>query len=114
MNLSLAITGRRPDGYHDLDSLMFAISLYDTVTVTASPARRASVSCTVTGPEKVPGGPSNLAARAAAAVMEGLGVTARVRVRASQGGALRGWARRREQRRGGGDPGASRLCSAAG
>jgi 4-diphosphocytidyl-2-C-methyl-D-erythritol kinase len=81
VNLSLAITGRRGDGYHDLDSLMFAISLYDTVAVTASPARRASVSCTVSGPEKVPGGPTNLAARAAVAVMEGLGVTARVRVR---------------------------------
>jgi len=81
VNLSLRILRKRPDGYHDLDSLMFAVSLYDTVTVTCAPARRASVSCVVRGPEKVPGGASNLAARAAAAVMAKLGASARVAIR---------------------------------
>lgn len=81
MNLSLRVLRKRPDGYHDLDSLMFAVSLYDTVTVTATPARRASVSCVVRGPEKVPGGADNLAARAAMAVMALLGTPARVAIR---------------------------------
>lgn len=80
VNLTLRITGRRDDGYHLLDSLMFAVSLHDLVTVRCSPARRASVSCLVSGPEKVPGGGSNLAARAAKAVMESLGEKARVQV----------------------------------
>jgi 4-diphosphocytidyl-2-C-methyl-D-erythritol kinase len=81
VNLSLRITGRRPDGYHELDSLMFAISLADVLQVTSCPAAKATVACTVSGPEKVPGGSTNLAARAAAAVLEKLGVTARVSIR---------------------------------
>jgi len=81
VNLSLRVLSKRSDGYHDLDSLMFAISLYDTVEISASPARRSSVSCRVSGPEKVPGGPSNLASRAAAAVLERLEAPARVALR---------------------------------
>lgn len=38
LNLSLAITGERSDGYHDLDMLMQSISLYDTVTIEKSDA----------------------------------------------------------------------------
>ncbi|MDD5018395.1 MAG: 4-(cytidine 5'-diphospho)-2-C-methyl-D-erythritol kinase [Eubacteriales bacterium] len=34
LNLSLAITGIRPDGYHELDTIMQSISFYDTVTIT--------------------------------------------------------------------------------
>jgi 4-diphosphocytidyl-2-C-methyl-D-erythritol kinase len=81
VNLLLRVLGKRSDGYHDLDSLMFAVSLYDELRIEAAPARRASVSCTVSGPEKVPGGASNLAARAATAVLEHLGATARVAIR---------------------------------
>ncbi len=80
VNLSLRVLGRRADGYHDLDTLMFPVSLYDTLRVSARPARGASVACTVSGPEKVPGGSSNLAARAATGVLERLGVAARVAV----------------------------------
>jgi 4-diphosphocytidyl-2-C-methyl-D-erythritol kinase len=81
VNLLLRVLGKRRDGYHDLDSLMFAVSMYDELRISAEPARRASVSCTVSGPERVAGGPSNLAARAAAAVLERLGEKARVAVR---------------------------------
>ncbi len=77
----LRIVGKRADGYHDLDSLMFAVSLYDELAIEAAPARRASVACTVTGRERVPGGASNLAARAATAVLDRLGEKARVAVR---------------------------------
>lgn len=80
VNLALRVVGRRADGYHDLDTLMFPVSLYDTLRVSVRPARTASIACTVSGPEKVPGGASNLAARAAAGVLERLGVSARVAV----------------------------------
>jgi 4-diphosphocytidyl-2C-methyl-D-erythritol kinase len=33
INLVLDITGRRPDGYHDLASVMQEIGLYDTITI---------------------------------------------------------------------------------
>jgi 4-diphosphocytidyl-2-C-methyl-D-erythritol kinase len=34
INLTLNIFGRRPDGYHEIESLMIPITLYDTITVT--------------------------------------------------------------------------------
>ena len=33
LNLSLCITGKRADGYHELDTIMQSISLYDTVVI---------------------------------------------------------------------------------
>lgn len=36
LNLSLSVTGKRNDGYHELDTIMQNISLYDTVTVKKS------------------------------------------------------------------------------
>jgi 4-diphosphocytidyl-2-C-methyl-D-erythritol kinase len=81
VNLLLRVVGRRSDGYHDLDSLMFAVSMYDELRIDAAPARRASVACAVTGRERVPGGPTNLAARAATAVLERLDASAKVAVR---------------------------------
>ena len=33
LNLSLDITGKRPDGYHELDGIMQSISLSDTVEI---------------------------------------------------------------------------------
>jgi 4-diphosphocytidyl-2-C-methyl-D-erythritol kinase len=80
VNLSLRIVGRRADGYHELDSLMFAVSLHDRLRIEAAPAARRTVSCRVSGPEKVAGGGTNLAARAAGVVLDHLGVEARVAI----------------------------------
>lgn len=33
LNLSLKITGKRPDGYHDIDSIMQSISLHDEIDI---------------------------------------------------------------------------------
>ena len=41
INLTLGVRAKRPDGYHELDSLMQTVSLADTVTV--SPAREIKV-----------------------------------------------------------------------
>jgi len=81
VNLYLRVLGRRPDGYHELDSLMFAVSLYDELTIQVNPSRRRAISCRVSGAERVAGGASNLAARAAAAMLEHLGVRCRVAIR---------------------------------
>ena len=34
VNLGLAILGKRADGYHDIDTIMAMIDLYDEITVT--------------------------------------------------------------------------------
>ena len=38
LNLSLAVLARRPDAFHEIESLMVPVSLHDTLTVRASPA----------------------------------------------------------------------------
>jgi 4-diphosphocytidyl-2-C-methyl-D-erythritol kinase len=43
LNLSLDITGKRPDGYHELDTIMQSISLYDTVTITRADSLRVTI-----------------------------------------------------------------------
>lgn len=78
VNLYLRVLRRRSDGYHDLESLFFPISLYDTLSISVAPAPRTAVSCRVSGPERVAGGPDNLAARAALALLERLGETRRI------------------------------------
>lgn len=34
INLTLDVTGKRPDGYHNILSIMQSVDLYDTITVT--------------------------------------------------------------------------------
>ncbi len=61
INLFLAVTGKRPDGYHDLVSLMCPIDLADTIKI--EPKRQnITVSCSHV---KVPADETNLAHRAA-------------------------------------------------
>lgn len=62
VNLFLEVTGKRPDGYHALESLMLAVDLFDTLEVRNDPAGRLTLSCDAPG---VPTGPGNLAYDAA-------------------------------------------------
>ncbi len=81
INLWLEITGRRPDGYHTVDTCYQAIDLADTVIL--EPSEDPGVSCRVEGPfaEGVPEGPDNLAARAALLLAERTGHEPRVAIR---------------------------------
>jgi 4-diphosphocytidyl-2-C-methyl-D-erythritol kinase len=66
INLFLRITGKRPDGFHELYSLMCPVALYDQVSLTFG-AKGMSVTCS--HPE-VPEDSSNLAFRAAAGFLD--------------------------------------------
>ncbi len=80
VNLCLRIVGRRGDGYHLLDSIFAAIDLADrlTISVTPTPATMdVSVACDYPG---VPTDETNLAARAARALLTRCNVSARVRI----------------------------------
>jgi len=81
VNLILHVVGRRADGYHLLETLMVPVSLCDELEIRAVGAGRSKVTCQVSGPAKVPGGPRNLAARAARRVLAELGVSAQVSIR---------------------------------
>jgi len=62
LNIRLKIAGRRPDGYHELTSIMVPIDLCDLLELKVTPQRRIELSCQ--GLE-VPSDESNLAHRAA-------------------------------------------------
>jgi 4-diphosphocytidyl-2-C-methyl-D-erythritol kinase len=80
INLWLEITGRRADGYHEIDTCYQAIDLADTVVLETSD--EPGVSCRVEGPfaEGVPEGPENLAVRAAVLLAERTGHEPRVAI----------------------------------
>lgn len=83
INLFLAVRGLRPDGYHELVSVMQTVTLYDTVVarldddpVAAHPAARRLMALAFSqeAPAAVPSDAANLAVRAARALMEALGI----------------------------------------
>jgi 4-diphosphocytidyl-2-C-methyl-D-erythritol kinase len=62
LNLFLEILGRRPDGYHELESVMVAVDLYDTLNLAVDPSGSIQLSC---DDPTLPTGPENLVVRAA-------------------------------------------------
>lgn len=71
LNLRLKITGRRPDGYHNLVSVMVPVALYDRIDIQFVPSRGISLSCRGL---RLPQNDKNLAFRAAAAFCEKTGL----------------------------------------
>jgi 4-diphosphocytidyl-2-C-methyl-D-erythritol kinase len=82
INLFLAVRGRRPDGYHDLVTVLQTVSLYDTVTARLEgpaahhPAARRSMRLAFSqgAVAGVPGDEQNLAVRAARRMMAEIGL----------------------------------------
>lgn len=79
INLFLRITGKRPNGYHELDSVFVPISLFDRVTVEMRATSSSSVSLR-TGCQEIPVDDRNLAVRAARKFLEEFHVKAAVTV----------------------------------
>lgn len=68
INLFLEVTGKRPNGYHELATLFAKISLADTLTVQATPTDApAPISLELSGPQAtfIPAGTDNLVCKAA-------------------------------------------------
>ncbi len=76
INLTLDILGKRPDGYHDLASVMQTIDLYDTICLTALPQDEVQLVCTRPDLNT----DDNLAARAARLVRQRFSLTRGVRI----------------------------------
>jgi len=85
INLTLDVGPRRPDGYHDIRSVMQTLALHDTLTVTRTP-ERPGVVLEVTGDEAggVPADASNLVVQAAVRLQKS--AAARAALTAEQSG----------------------------
>ena len=62
LNLTLDVGARRPDGYHEITSVMQSAALYDVVTLETVETDDIAVECPGTD---LPTGPDNLAWKAA-------------------------------------------------
>jgi len=76
LNLYLEVLGRREDGYHELESVFHAVSIFDSVRVSVGAGEGIEVSCSLPGL----GGRSNLAFRAAGEFLSETGLSGRVSV----------------------------------
>lgn len=81
INLYLDVVGKRPDGFHDIKSIMHTVDLSDELTVSASPAKENDIKLFVSGVELLPVDEKNLAVRAARLYVERAGINAKIRIR---------------------------------
>ncbi len=91
LNLFLELLGRRADGYHELETLMVAITIFDTIVFTTTFEDQVRLTCSTSTGERardvaiggganlmgdVPAGGKNLVMRAVLRLREAAGVTA--------------------------------------
>ncbi len=77
INLSLDVTGKRPDGYHTLESIFQTVSVYDVLSVAVEEGSGISLTCDTPG---VPCDAGNLAFRAARTFLETTGIRCGIRI----------------------------------
>ena len=89
LNLFLEILGKRTDGYHELETLMVTVNLYDTLSFTEEDSEEIRLRMIDAGrrrpsdrsaAETIPGGPDNLVVRAAFLLREFTGVKRGARI----------------------------------
>lgn len=80
INLYLDVTEKRADGFHELKSVMQAISLFDVVTVKYLPSKETRIKLTVKGRYRLAADNKNLAYRAAALYLERASLAADIEI----------------------------------
>lgn len=78
INLSLLVAGKRPDGYHELETVMSKIDLMDELLLQTHPGEGLELICK--GPYPVPEGPDNLVWKAWQKMCEYAGRVLSVRI----------------------------------
>ncbi len=77
LNLSLLIAGRRPDGYHEIETVMAKVDYYDEILIERGQKKGIELICK--GPYPVPGGEDNLVFKAGTLLLEECGIQADLR-----------------------------------
>ena len=78
INLSLLVAGKRPDGFHELETLMAKVDWYDEILI--HPGRKAGVEFICEGPCWAPTGEDNLVYQAAKLLLKQCQVSGDIRV----------------------------------
>jgi len=78
INLSLLIAGKRPDGYHEIDTIMARINFYDELLIENS--KGAGIELICKGPQWAPEGEDNLIYKAAKLLLENIGRKADIKI----------------------------------
>jgi len=78
INLSLLVAGKRPDGYHEIETLMAKVDYYDELFF--EPGRRGGIELVCEGRYWAPEGEENLVWRACRALLDAVGSDIGVRV----------------------------------
>jgi len=74
LNLSLLVAGLRPDGYHEIETVMAKVDYYDEILI--EPGQQKGIELICKGPYPVPAGEDNLVFKAAALLLERCGIRA--------------------------------------
>lgn len=82
INWTLELLGRRPDGYHEVWTILQNVSVWDRLTIVATPSPDLVVQC---ADPSVPTGPANLCHRAAALLQATAGVPTGARILIEKG-----------------------------
>ena len=78
INLSLLIAGKRPDGYHEIETVMAKIDLYDELLF--EPGRTPSIDLVCKGPRWAPESEQNLVYQACRMLYDSAGATPAIKV----------------------------------
>ena len=78
INLSLLVAGKRPDSFHEIESLIAKIAWYDEILIQPGPGQDIRLSCR--GPEWAPPGADNLVYKAATQLLRTAGRTAEMAI----------------------------------
>jgi len=78
INLSLLIAGKRPDGFHEIETVMAKINWYDEILI--QPGRSPGIELICRGPCWAPKGPDNLVYQAAEMLLKSCELSADVKI----------------------------------
>jgi len=78
INLSLLIAGKRPDGFHEIETVMAKVDFYDEILI--GPGQKANIELVRKGPQWAPAGQDNLIYQAAKLLMNSCGEWADIRI----------------------------------
>lgn len=78
INLSLLIAGKRPDGFHDIETVMAKVDFYDEILI--EPGQKSGIELVCKGPHWAPEGKDNLVYRACEMFLNSCGKAADIKI----------------------------------